>query len=304
MDRLREVLEHSTQIVVLVHVDGRVMWANLAARSVLGLREGFDVGDHAIDVPRERLRGEVLSAVVRDGTWTGELTLRRADGTALPVVVTLQAHQDEGAVSLISAIAHDITELREVQRRLQHEATHDPLTALPNRTLFYEVGEQALGRAARQATTAAVVYLDLDGFKAVNDRFGHETGDRVLATLGQRLRGALRAGDVVARLGGDEFGVLCESVSFEEEMRDLAHRLIETASLPLTEEELPLVVKGSTLSVGASAGIAFDHGGASTITSLLRTADAALYRAKRAGGGRSEVFEGRPEPAENEVGPE
>jgi diguanylate cyclase (GGDEF)-like protein len=221
--------------------------------------------------------------VRRHGLWTGELALRTTQGAEVPMIATLQGHREGAEIVLVSTIAHDITELKKTQTRLHHEATHDPLTGLPNRALFNEVAEQALGRAARHAATTAVMFLDLDGFKAVNDSLGHDAGDRLLIEIAKRLRVAVRAGDVVARLGGDEFCVLCENVSDAAEARDLGQRLIDAVSIPLQ-------LDGRNVEVSTSIGIALDSSGAEMIGSLVRDADVALYIAKHNGRGRAELF--------------
>jgi diguanylate cyclase (GGDEF)-like protein len=185
---------------------------------------------------------------------------------------------------LVSTIAHDITELKAAQIRLEYEATHDSLTGLPNRAMLQEVGEHALGRAARRGTTTAVLFLDLDLFKEVNDTLGHDAGDRVLVELARRLRVGIRQGDLIARLGGDEFCVLCEGVDSRQEMLDLGQRLCDVVSIPLR-------VHGRDVQVGTSIGIALDERGRETIGTLIRNADVAVYRAKRSGGFRVEIFD-------------
>jgi diguanylate cyclase (GGDEF)-like protein len=202
----------------------------------------------------------------------------------VPVAVTLQTHHLHGGdAQIISTIAHDISELKSIQLQLEHQATHDPLTGLPNRPLFQELGEQALARSDRYGTTVAVLFLDLDRFKPVNDSFGHTAGDELLVHIAGRLRGSVRRGDVVARFGGDEFVVLCEHPAGQSEMVELARRLIDAMSEPVE-------ISGVSASVGASVGIAIGGGGRVTIDTLIRDADAALYQAKEDGRGRAVLF--------------
>jgi diguanylate cyclase (GGDEF)-like protein len=188
---------------------------------------------------------------------------------------------------IISTIAHDIRELKSTQAQLEHQATHDPLTGLPNRPLFQELGEQALARSDRYGTTVAVLFLDLDRFKPVNDSFGHAVGDELLVQIAARLRASVRRGDVVARFGGDEFVVVCEHPAGQSEMLELARRLIDALSEPVT-------IGSVSASVGASVGIAIGGGGRVTIDTLIRDADAALYQAKEDGRGRAVLFGARP----------
>jgi diguanylate cyclase (GGDEF)-like protein/PAS domain S-box-containing protein len=281
--RLTEVLELSNEVVVLSEPGGAVVYANRRARDFFGLDRAQNVADLSTIESRDRLRTEIMPFVRRHGLWTGELALRASQNTEVPMIATLQAHRENDEIVLVSTIAHDITELKKTQHRLHHEATHDPLTGLPNRALFNEVAEQALSRAARDPATTAVMFLDLDGFKTINDSLGHDAGDRLLVEIARRLRVAVRAGDVVARLGGDEFCVLCERISDERETRDLGQRLIDAISSPLRLE-------GRDVQIGTSIGVALDTTGAEMIGSLVRDADVALYRAKHNGRGRVELF--------------
>src|SRR5260370_5753759 len=281
--QLTEVLEQSNEVIVLSDPSGDLVYANRRAREFLGLDGANNVSELSSIESRERLRTEIMPFVRRHGLWNGEVYLRSADSTEVPMVATLQAHREDGEIVLISTIAHDITELKKTQHRLHHEATHDPLTALPNRALFIEVGEQALGRGARYQATTAVMFLDLDGFKDVNDSLGHDAGDRLLVERARRLPVAVRAGDLVAGMGGDEFCILCERVSDLDEVRDLGQRLIDAVRAPLR-------LHGREVQIGTSIGIALDSTGDEMIGSLIRDADVALYPAKHNGRGRTEAF--------------
>jgi diguanylate cyclase (GGDEF)-like protein len=173
--------------------------------------------------------------------------------------------------------------------RMRHMAFHDPLTSLPNRALFVEQLDRALANAARARTTLAVLFVDLDRFKLVNDSLGHTIGDRLLEAVAARLRGALRAADLAARLSGDEFAVLIENTSLEG-----ASAVAETLAEALLD---PFVVGDHELAVTASIGVAVDTGGVTDAESLLRNADLAMYRTKLEGHGRHMVYE----PAMHEV---
>ncbi|MEX2256615.1 MAG: diguanylate cyclase [Acidimicrobiia bacterium] len=282
--QLIEVLERSNEVVVLSDVSGAVVYANQRAREFLGLGEDQNVSELTSIESRERLRAVVMPLVRSHGFWNGELTLRTTAGNEVPVIATVQGHREQGEIVLISTIAHDITELKAAQHRLEYEATHDSLTGLPNRAMLQEVGEQALGRAARRGTTTALLFLDLDLFKEVNDTLGHDAGDRVLVELARRLRVVIRSGDLVARLGGDEFCVVCEAIESQQEMLDLGRRLCDAVSSPLS-------IHGREVQVGTSIGIAIVEPGRETIGRLLRNADIALYRAKRSGGFSVSLFD-------------
>jgi diguanylate cyclase (GGDEF)-like protein len=210
-----------------------------------------------------------------------------------PVLVLSGRTDDELAVEAIRAGAQDFllkrrtdgvaivravrfaVERNRIVTELAHRALHDPLTGLPNRTLFLDRLQQALSRLARTETALAVVFLDLDGFKELNDTRGHAAGDERLVQVAVRLSALLRAGDTAARIGGDEFVVLCEDIAGPDEASGIAGRLLA---------ELP---------VPASMGVAVTHNGGVSPQTLVAEADAAMYRAKL-GGGASIALAGRP----------
>lgn len=170
------------------------------------------------------------------------------------------------------------------QEALAHRVLHDPLTDLPNRTLFFDRLELALARLRRHQTSIAVLFIDLDNFKVVNDSLGHTAGDKLLVELGGRLAHAIRPSDTIARFGGDEFVVLCEDIHEARDAMVVAERIILATARPF-------LLEGREMFVSASVGIslAIDH--ESTAETLLRDADVAMYRAKERGQGRVEVFD-------------
>jgi diguanylate cyclase (GGDEF)-like protein len=180
-----------------------------------------------------------------------------------------------------AAIALDNARLYE---EIRHQAFHDGLTGLANRALFGDRVEHALARSARTGSLIAVMFVDLDDFKTVNDRFGHQAGDQLLRSVAERLVAILRPGDTAARLGGDEFAVLIEDVRSQDDAQFVAQRLIEAIRTPTRLGEVDALV-------GASIGIALSTAGGDRAPDLLRNADFAMYRAKGAGKGRYEVFE-------------
>jgi diguanylate cyclase (GGDEF)-like protein len=171
-----------------------------------------------------------------------------------------------------------------VQGGLAHRVLHDPLTDLPNRTLFLDRLELALARLHRHRCSIAVLFIDLDNFKVVNDSLGHGAGDRLLIELGGRLRQAIRPSDTIARFGGDEFVVLCEDIEEARGAVAVGQRIVEAASKPF-------MLEGREMYVSASVGVALALDGEATPETLLRDADAAMYRAKERGRGRVEVFD-------------
>lgn len=174
---------------------------------------------------------------------------------------------------------------KEYETRLSHQAHHDSLTGLPNRSLFTELLSNAAARASRANTVNAVMFIDLDRFKEVNDSLGHDAGDELLINVASRLRECSRASDTIARFGGDEFVVLCEDLDPESAsgvITDLAERL-------LTSIDQPMMIKGQSIRVSASIGVSI-NGGSDVAAGMLRDADAAMYKAKKNGKARFEVF--------------
>ena len=178
----------------------------------------------------------------------------------------------------------EIAERRELEEQLTHQAFHDPLTGLPNRTLFFDRLELALERARRQGGTVAVLFMDLDDFKVINDSLGHEAGDQVLLAVAERLENCMLAGETLARFGGDEFTVLLEDVSGPSDAARVAERIEEAL-------RAPFVLRGRESFVTTSVGISFGGRGGERPGDLLRNADLAMYRAKARGRNRHAVFE-------------
>jgi diguanylate cyclase (GGDEF)-like protein len=206
-----------------------------------------------------------------------ETRLRRADGTDVPVQVTASwvGEGPDGEPAHLVMIVEDITERKALEAALVHRSLHDALTGLPNRLLFQDRLWHALERGRRENTPTCVLITDLDGFKAINDQLGHPMGDLVLVTFAERLRSVLRASDTAARLGGDEFSIVCENTEPAD-----ADVLAERLRSSVTE---PLVLGGTTVSVGLSIGIGSVAGGlepGEVYERVVREADDAMYADK------------------------
>ena len=210
---------------------------------------------------------------------------RRKDGTTFPVEVSVGSIVYGGRRRILGS-ARDVSERRRVEERLlHHQAFHDPLTGLPNRALFLDRLERALARAAMARYAVALLFLDLDGFKAVNDDFGHEAGDRLLVAVAGRLGMRLRSEDTVARFGGDECTVLLQNVGGPHEATEVAYRILED----LRE---PFLLEGREHHVTARIGVALSTPAEEDPTPMLRRADEAMYRAKQRGRARYALHEG------------
>ncbi len=287
-ERLVRIAEATSDQIVVCGRDGELLWANAAARALAGLgqRDDIRVGDLIAPAWRDFFQDEVLPAAAADGRWAGELGLSDRSGAELPVSLEVLAHAgDEGAIDYYSLTARDLSERKAVEERLAHEALHDRLTGLPNRTLFGDRLDRAVTRTRRHGGLLGVLFLDLDRFKFVNDSLGHEAGDALLVEVAQRLGSVLRDGDTASRFGGDEFTVLCEDIGDDSNAAEIAERLLAVLAQPF-------VVAGSQLHVSASIGIALSTGHHRP-DDLLRDADVAMYRAKDNGRGRYEMFDER-----------
>lgn len=228
---------------------------------------------------------EMWATIRQLGHWRGEVWNRKKSGEIFVELLTISAVRDMvGQVSQYVAIFSDITLIKEHQQRLEHLAHFDALTQLPNRMLLADRLQLAMANAARSRALLAVCYLDLDGFKPVNDQYGHSAGDRLLVEVAQRLKLCVRGGDTVARLGGDEFVLLLSGLSDIHECDQALSRISTSLSRPFD-------VVGQKVVVSASVGVTlYPHDG-SDADALLRHADQAMYVAKQAGRNRYHLFD-------------
>ena len=240
--------------------------------------------DSASDLLDQPLSGsclELMQRIEQALQWDGaEMQLTRSGGSPWWALVTARAldYRDEAALLVW---VYDVTELHLARESMQRMALHDPLTDLANRRYLSEYAQQALDRAQRLGTRGALIYIDLDGFKAVNDAFGHQQGDDLLVALTQAMAARLRRTDFLARIGGDEFAVLVEGIPSDQDPVDLA-REISALVIEVAAAQLPA---GAT-AVGASAGVVFFGTDPIELDVLLSRADAAMYRAKANGRGQ------------------
>lgn len=213
--------------------------------------------------------------------WEGELWNRRSSGGIYPVWVRVNAVSDEtGSLSGYVVVLSDITRRKQLEAELVRQATRDPLTGLPNRTLLLRILAEAVENARQPgAMSSALLFVDLDGFKDVNDTYGHEAGDAVLKEVARRLRALLRASDEVARLAGDEFVVVLGDVRHASDACKVADKIVESVAMPYQ-------LADGQARISASVGIALAPDDALTPDRLLQCADAAMYKAKKAGKNR------------------
>jgi diguanylate cyclase (GGDEF)-like protein/PAS domain S-box-containing protein len=288
-ERFRSLLQNATDAICVVDAAGRVTTMTPSIELVTGYppeqylgKSGFDFIHpddiasavqfyaDALEQPGRVLRTE-LRTLHRDGTW------RWAE---VSVMNLLEDPSVEGMV----ANFHDTTERKSFEEQLAYDAYHDHLTRLSNRTAFHEALKRALARSRRHPQANAVLFLDLDRFKLINDSLGHEVGDHLLIEVAERLRTCLRPEDVVSRFGGDEFAILVEDIAANDDATQVADRVIELV-------RQPFAVGGREIFLTTSVGIAVGRESGSEPGELLREADLAMYRAKAAGGCRWEMFD-------------
>ena len=288
-DRLAAMVEHSSDVVLLADHSGAVSYASPGLYSTLGHQPATWIGRHLVDVVADEERGKLENQLRRlleagsGNTVEFEVTLLRVDGHRRRANVVIANLLGSAAVDGIVATFRDITEQRKLERQLSHRAYHDELTGLANRALFLDRMDHALRVARSERDPVAVLFVDLDDFKAVNDEFGHAVGDQVLKSVADCIRRSADPGDTTARLGGDEFAILLEDVGGVGRALDVAERLLDLL-------RLPVAVAGYDMSVLASIGVAVATPHMNT-TSLLRDADIAMYEAKRAGKGQIRMFD-------------
>nr|WP_078875211.1 EAL domain-containing protein [Streptomyces sp. NRRL F-5053] len=293
-NHFRSLVQGSSDVIMIAASTGVLRYVSPAAAGVYGRDAEELVGSelaclvHPEDLGRvlHELRRFLASSAQQESCTRIECRFRHGDGRWLNVESTVNRYQ--GGLIFNS---RDVTERVRLQAQLQHNASHDALTDLPNRALFTERVRQAIGGRRGGDCGTAVLFIDLDGFKAVNDTVGHQAGDELLVQAARRLHDSVRSGDTAARLGGDEFAVLIrgdgepgQAPDAERELRihDIADRLRLTLSDPYR-------VEGTEVRVAASIGIAFAEPGI-TPSALMRNADLAMYRAKQAGKARVELY--------------
>ena len=286
--RFRSLVQNSSDAITLVDADTVVRYQTPSVEHVLGYRPAELTGTRLLDLvhPDDEARMAQFfdDAAAAPGVRPPiEVRLRHPVDGWLDVETISNNLLHDGNVRGIVLTTRDISERKRLERQLTHQALHDPLTSLANRALFINRIEHALDRLGRERTNVAVLFVDLDDFKTVNDGLGHTVGDQALVVVAERLASCLRSGDTAARLGGDEFGILLEDVDDPNTAYDVAARLLDQLKSPVSIED-------NRLSIEASVGVVVSSGG-DNATELLRNADVAMYKAKSRGKGRFEVFE-------------
>jgi diguanylate cyclase (GGDEF)-like protein/PAS domain S-box-containing protein len=286
--RFSALVENSSDLVTIVDRDGIILFQSPSVERVLGWdaertdESSFVAALHDSDQQRWRTIVDFLMED-SDGEMVAEWQVRHADGSwrFLQSIVTNLIH--EPSIGGLVLNSRDVTDQKTLEDQLRHQAFHDQLTGLANRALFAEHLDQALRRQSRMGGGLAVLFIDLDEFKTVNDLHGHTLGDELLKQAAERLRTTLRTADAIARIGGDEFAALFEGVGLGLDASAAAERVIESFARPFIIESLEVFVT-------ASMGMALNDSGTESAEDLMRNADLAMYAAKTANKGRYEVF--------------
>jgi diguanylate cyclase (GGDEF)-like protein/PAS domain S-box-containing protein len=277
-DYLDDVLNGMSDAVLVTSPEGRIRTANDAASRLFGVDDlpGTMFADIVAAEHRPTFELAKLAAE------PGETVIRTGRGQTIPVSINISplGHGEAAPSRGSIVVLRDITDRKRAERRIRYLARFDTLTKMPNRMQFQHMLHQAITRSTRQGRGLVLLYVDIDNFKEINDTFGHETGDRVLETLSERLSRALPREAVVGRLAGDEFAVFAEGIEGEQARHDQSADL---ARLVLTEIAKPLHLPDKEVDVTASIGVAFVPEHADNVIDLIRNADAAMYHAKRQG---------------------
>ncbi|BCB27240.1 hypothetical protein SKTS_21260 [Sulfurimicrobium lacus] len=275
------VFEHTVEGVMITDPDGRIVAVNRAFTEITGYGEDEIAGLTGATLKSERhdeqFYASMWSVIRETGRWQGELWNRRKNGDIYPEWLNISVVKDErGRITHYVGVFSDISSMKESESKLDHLAHHDPLTGLPNRLLLNARMEHSLARAQRGNAMLAVMFLDLDHFKDINDTLGHPIGDLLLQETAQRLRDCVREQDTVTRLGGDEFTILLEDLDDSRFASTVAQKIIAA----LAEK---FMLQGHEVFVTCSVGISIFPSDGGDITTLFKNADSALYRAKEQG---------------------
>ncbi|MEW8341090.1 MAG: diguanylate cyclase, partial [Candidatus Thiodiazotropha taylori] len=278
LQQAAQIIEHTMEAVLITDIDGTIESANPAFSEITGYNQAEIISKHPRQLMSAKHSPEFLSElwdhVKSTGSWRGELWNQRKNGEIYPVWMTISCVRDQQGEALhYVMVFSDITSLKQTQSQLEHLAHHDSLTNLPNRLLFEDRLEHALAQAKRQKRQLAVLFLDLDRFKNINDSLGHAMGDELLKEVAKRLQNILRDDDTAARLGGDEFTVLVENLEDPSQAAVVAAKIQDKFKAPFN-------IAGRELHVTASIGISIFPEDGKDVADLTKNADAAMYQAK------------------------
>ncbi len=273
--------ETTSEAIIVTDAENRIIAINPAFSRITGYSEEDVLGEDPKILSSGRndkaFYHEMWQSLLHHGSWQGEIWNRRKNGDIYPEWLSIVViHGDDDAEKQYMAVFSDITQRKKDEEKIWRQANYDALTGLPNRNLFKDRLEQAMNAAQREHSSLALLFIDLDRFKSINDTMGHAIGDKLLQEAAARLTNTVRSTDTVARLGGDEFTVLLYDINSNSEIDRIAEKMLHKLSEPYSLE-------GREAFVSGSIGITLYPGDANTIEQLLSNADAAMYTAKSAG---------------------
>ncbi len=283
------VFTHAREGIMITDVKGNIIEVNDTFSHITGYSRSEILGCNSRILKSDRhedaFYAEMWASLINEKHWVGELWNQRKNGELFAELVTISAVSDaDGQISNYVALFSDITQMKQYQQQLEHVAHYDALTNLPNRVLLADRLRQAMTQTNRREQLLAVVYLDLDGFKAINDAHGHDMGDELLIKLSRRMGEVLRDGDTLARIGGDEFVAVLVDLEKKHECELILERLLVAAASPVTVGDVILQI---STSIGATI---YPQDGAEA-DQLIRHADQAMYAAKQMGKNRYHLFD-------------
>jgi len=281
-------MAHMAEGMVITDSEYRIISVNLAFTTITGFTAEEVLQQSVCDFMFKRSDANyfqtIIATIILAGSWHGQIYHQRSNGEIYPIQMSMSAVCDEhDRISHYVAVFNDISESKDYEQRLQHLVRHDLLTQLSNRSTFYEHAERTVDKALRTNTALALLFIDLDGFKLINDAYGHAAGDHLLRTIAGRIQGCLRKTDLVARLGGDEFTILLEDTAERDDAMQLANQLL----LALSEN---IIFEGKDISTFVSIGISFLPEDTTSLQALLTNAYTALCEAKHRGRNNVQVF--------------
>lgn len=289
-DRYRTLFDLAADCLMILDLDGTIMDINRTGLEQRGYTRDEMVGMHITKLDPPEFAAKVpkrLDDIEKKGYSIFESAHLRKDGTAMPVEINTRIIKLDGKKVMFSVI-RDISRRKTVEQKIAQLAHFDELTNLPNRNLFYDRLDQAVARARRYHQKFAILFMDLDGFKQVNDEFGHHAGDRLLGMVAERLTRSARDMDTVARVGGDEFVFILNNIEYADNVSLVANKILESLSRPF-------VVNGSTCSIGCSIGISIFPDDTDVTETLVKMADDAMYMAKKGGRNNCQFFNAQPD---------
>jgi diguanylate cyclase (GGDEF)-like protein/PAS domain S-box-containing protein len=273
------IIENTSEGIFVADTKGKIERINPAFTTITGFDAGETIGSTPRILKSEHQDAEfyrkMWEEIRKTGTWAGEIWNRKKDGAVIPVWLSITSIQDAGSdTKKHVAVFHDMSRIKHTEEKLKHQTYYDPLTTLPNRLLFYDRLDKAIASARRNKTKIAVLLLDIDDFKKINDSLGHYFGDRYLKIIGERLKEGTREEDTIARLGGDEFALLQVNIHSQNDVIDIIGRVKTVIGKPVSIEDHELVPS-------ASVGVTFFPDDGTDADTLLKNADLAMYQAKK-----------------------